>query len=495
MAGIFIGSPSLGQADTSAKTTIEVNLSQVNRSHVPTTLFGFNINWMRFQEGYWRNGRVRTEVVDWLKPFTGAVYRYPGGTVSNVFEWEKSVGPTKERVLLPNQFNQVAVPEYGFDEFIAFVKAVNGIPLIVANLRGPKEQPWDPAKSAEINAGWVRYANKKSTGRSIPDKLLPCEPDKPCPVLLWELGNEMDRLPSWDSAKYTAWARQVGLAMKNVDPSIRLIANSASAPWGDKTKAAEFNTKVGELKDLVSGYSFHPYYDGILVPKMGKFIQQIQEQVGKIAGKDVDVYVTEHARWPSKPLLGPWNKNWSQTGDVSGALATADFMLMILPMESVQTAMWHKLGVHGPWQLFYVDEVTERPYPNVVYWALRALRTGLLNQVLAVQVFSPNTSGYGGGYDVRAVFMRDQTGKRHSLLAVNRASVPQHTTLIVPQWAGRQFNASCYYVSGTAATEANTAEKQDAIVLRSNMVNLRFDQNGKAQITLPPYSVSAYLIM
>lgn len=91
--------------------------------------------------------------------------------------------------------------------------------------------------------------------------------------------------------------------------------------------------------------------------------------------------------------------------------------------------------------------------------------------------------------------MRDQTGKRHSLLAVNRASVPQHTTLIVPQWAGRQFNASCYYVSGTAATEANTAEKQDAIVLRSNMVNLRFDQNGKAQITLPPYSVSAYLIM
>src|SRR5690606_18530967 len=42
------------------------------RTTPPLQLFGFNLIWDRFQAGYWRNGRVRPEVVEWLKPFRGA---------------------------------------------------------------------------------------------------------------------------------------------------------------------------------------------------------------------------------------------------------------------------------------------------------------------------------------------------------------------------------------------------------------------------------------
>ena len=44
--------------------------------------FGFNLEWVDFQQDMWdaTNLQVKPAVVDWLKPFAGAVYRYPGGT-------------------------------------------------------------------------------------------------------------------------------------------------------------------------------------------------------------------------------------------------------------------------------------------------------------------------------------------------------------------------------------------------------------------------------
>ena len=42
-------------------------------------------------------GRVEDEAVKWLQAFPGAVYRYPGGTESNYFDWKSAVGPKEQR--------------------------------------------------------------------------------------------------------------------------------------------------------------------------------------------------------------------------------------------------------------------------------------------------------------------------------------------------------------------------------------------------------------
>jgi hypothetical protein len=51
--------------------------------------FGFSFVWVEFHDSLWNDftGRVDGTAIRCLKDFPGAVYRYPGGTESNYFDW------------------------------------------------------------------------------------------------------------------------------------------------------------------------------------------------------------------------------------------------------------------------------------------------------------------------------------------------------------------------------------------------------------------------
>ncbi len=122
--------------------------------------FGFNIEWVEFQLSLWDSAtqRVKPDAVEFLKALPGAVYRYPGGTVSNYFEWRNAIGDVRLRKA------QSAVPwtgpplvvQFGLVEYLKFVQSVGGRPWYVLNLYGSQAvngnelyvagaAPWTPA--------------------------------------------------------------------------------------------------------------------------------------------------------------------------------------------------------------------------------------------------------------------------------------------------------------------------------------------------------------
>lgn len=494
--------PRAVQIRPSQQVQFEVDLDSVARSAVPASLFGFNVMWMNFQLGYWRNNQVRPEIIDWLKPFQGAAYRYPGGEVSNWFEWEKAVGPRASREAQYTNFGPTKA-EFGFDEFLDFVKAVHGVPLVTVNLKGTRKDAWDDEEAARRNADWLRYAiQREGSAAAGTGSTTFCQEGRKCPIRWWELGNEHDwGKGAWIGQQYVNRARAVGVAMKEVDPSIHLIAHTATAPWSTKYmfggKAGEFDSAVGRgLGDIAQGYAYHPYYDGISIPDVNRYMERAigHLSTGSGAGGPPIIFVTEHGRWPNRPKTGKWQTTWANTGNLGGAVSTADYLLSQMVIPNVRAAMWHALGTRGPWQLFYLDSETDTLYPNVVYWGLRVLREGFLDDAMKIDVSSPNTTGYRGGYDVRAVFMRERTGARYSLLTTNRSGRAHTARLVVPDWAGRDIKARQYYVTGSSGNEANVKEKKNGVTMRSRPMLIRFDAKGGAAISLPAFSVSSVVI-
>lgn len=487
------------QIQHSQQALIDVDPDEIARSSVPTALFGFNIPWMNFQRGYWRNQHVRPEVIEWLKPFSGAVYRYPGGEVSNWFEWHKAVGPVALRDKQHTNFGQYAKAEFGFDEFLDFVKAVNGVPLVTVNLKGTKKDIWDDKAARTSNVAWVRYAIQREG--AVGSSSLPfCQEGRKCPVLWWELGNELDWGDgAWTAERYVGRARTVGSEMLAVEPTLKLIAQTSSSPWSKKrffgTTVDEFDRAVGEgLADIAYGYAYHPYYDGMSIPSVNHYMESAINGLSVTSsGGPPAIFITEHARWPDKPAFGDWQVNWGQTGNLGGAISTSDYLLSQMMIPNVRTAMWHALGAWGPWQLFYVNPNSDHIYPNVVYWGLRVLRQGLLDDAIKIRASSPNDSDYHGGYDVRSVFMRKADGSRYSLMTVNRSGKEQKTRLAIPKWAGRSVNARQYYITGNSKGDANVDGVENRVVMQDRTMVIQFDMTGQATISLPAFGVSSVI--
>ncbi len=482
--------------------SIEADLRNVTRPAIPTTLIGFNVLWYNFQFGYWRDDRVRADLVDYLKPFHGALYRYPGGTEASLFDWRRSIGVRQERTQQRRAYSrESARVDFGTPEFLGFVKGVGGIPLVVANLAVPSTG--GVAEAALDARAWLKHIREAEDvpGRRSAGPGEPCASTRGCPVFLWELGNELDHLgdASMNARRYAAVARAAGSELKQEDPRVRLIALTRTAPWSVKPgteSATSFNaTVMTELRGLVDGYSWHPYYDGRHVPWMIEYTDNLvnEAKAAGYAASSVKLYVTEHAKWPPKPPVGAWDESWKRTSDLGGAISSADFLIAMASMPNVEGAVWHALGARGPWQLFYVHPSNDRLIPSVVYWGLRVVRAGLLDDAVATTVTSPNVSEYRGGYDVRALVTRAEQPRRISILAVNRAGRDHEALVTLKGLEGARATGEIFSISGPNPQTANDSGDPDRVSLRRQPLSLNFDSGGRTTFVIPANSVTAWV--
>ena len=82
--------PSMARQDvldvrSASNATVTVCTDVVLREELPDTLFGFNVMHYHFERDIWdgRKQEVPASVMEYLEPFDGALFRYPGGLVSN----------------------------------------------------------------------------------------------------------------------------------------------------------------------------------------------------------------------------------------------------------------------------------------------------------------------------------------------------------------------------------------------------------------------------
>lgn len=183
----------------------------------------------------------RGEVLSALKQLHSGVYRWPGGNFVSGHEWRDAIGdPDTRPPIMDPVWHAVQPNDVGTDEFMTLCRLLDVEPYVTVN--GGFGDAWSAAQLVE-------YANGPVT---TPMGKLRAANGHPAPyhIKFWGIGNEpwgewqLGFMPvaQWE-LKHNLFAR----AMRNVDPSIKLIA-------------------AGSMPDAMTGSKQAKHLNGQIVP-------------------------------------------------------------------------------------------------------------------------------------------------------------------------------------------------------------------------------------
>ena len=200
--------------------------------------------------------RWREDVIQITRELSPTMIRW-GGIISAYYRWKEGVGPRDKRRPMLNTFwfgmesNQV-----GTAEFVDFCNQVDADPLMCVNFESEGRTDLNLAvtKKGEVRsanaqeaAEWVDYCNNPS------NKLRKSHGFKnPLTIKVWQIGNETSYVNGFDNVKAAKKTVEFAKAMRNVDPSIKIIG------WGDSGWAKQMMDIAGEYIDYIA---FHHHFD------------------------------------------------------------------------------------------------------------------------------------------------------------------------------------------------------------------------------------------
>ena len=446
--------------------------------------FGFNLEILAFQASLWDKDKARpyADVLNFLSAFPGAVYRYPGGTVANAFNWRGAVGPLGLRP--PQQlatWAPAAPVSFGIKEYLDFLRNVKGEGWFVVNIYGALGVEKSAATLAGDAGDLARYL-RTEWGKGSNSLLRSLE-----------FGNELDRTPVfWPPQKYVERAREIMQAMRPLPDDVQTVAMAQDYD-ALKTRlnitAVDYNKYVStELGKLSTTFSAHVYYDGrpwgMPIPAMLRTVCRLHDSLPL----GHNVWVTEHGRTPKGTPEDPnWKRNWSQTADMGAAISVADMTIALTQYSNIQGTMSHSLVGSGPWPMFHRTTVPGHLLPSAVLLSLRLMRESMGDIVLVSASQSGNTSGYEGGYDVRGTVFVNAAHDTYSAWLVNRGAATD-ISLQIPAMASHKCDARQASLSSHDET-ADNANGEMRIMPVNRTIRVDFDSDGKARIALPEHSV------
>lgn len=454
----------------------------------PPSYFGFNLEWVEFEQSFWEPGLriVRPDLIEWLKPFSGAIYRYPGGVTPNHTLWSETTGDARLRPqrkyvdwLAPLSVN------FGLDEYLHFVGQVDGRAWYVVNIRGTTVSEMAPAALAIEGAKLAKYAESRAR-------------DGAPPVLRWELGNELDRgAYRWPAEKIANRAREVSSTMREAVPSSKFVVMAQE--YDAQGSASSYNRAIATgMNGLTSEYSIHLYHDGKPQPAVPAMLNSMCVALDVIRkaspGTDPRMWITELARVPVGAFVTPdWKPLWPGTANMEAALGVADMMTAAAQVPEVQGAFVHALhGMGGPWPLFHRTK-NGSMHPGAVYWALRLLRDAQLPWILPTRSISTRNGTYAGGYDTRSLVMTNDARTRFSVWSVNRSPKEVRLKVSIPEAAGKRFALQHAELRDDLLAANNYLDANRVQPARTEQ-QIRFDKEGAATISLRSNSVNALVM-
>ncbi len=209
----------------------------------------------------------RPEVLTRLKELESPIYRWPGGNFVSGYDWKDGIGDTDRRPPRKNPaWSGVEHNDVGIHEFLALMELLESEPYITVNsglgdVRMAVEEVEYANGAADSPMGRLRAANG--------------HPD-PWGVEYWSIGNEMYggwQLGHMPLADYVRKHTQFAVAMKVVDPSIKIVAVGAVGDWS-RTMLAEASHHM----DYISEHFYCGEKPGLL-----SHVNQIPSEIRRIA--------------------------------------------------------------------------------------------------------------------------------------------------------------------------------------------------------------------
>ena len=155
--------------------TATVRITDRVLNAVKPLLFGDNIEWANDGMGFWlsKEKKLDEKLVAEVRAAGVTHLRYPGGTLSDYFEWKKAVGDKRQPI--PNPFNKGKPedPRFGPAEFIALCRRLEipGTITLNAGTGTPEEA-----------AGWVKYFRDQGfpvTSFAVGNEIYMAKPPEP----------------------------------------------------------------------------------------------------------------------------------------------------------------------------------------------------------------------------------------------------------------------------------------------------------------------------
>jgi alpha-N-arabinofuranosidase len=172
----------------------------------------------------------RADIIALLKELDSGTYRWPGGNFVSGYDWRDGIGdPDKRPPRYDYAWKTVEYNDVGIDEFMTLCRLINIDPYICVNIG------FGDAYSA---AQWVEYCN--GAVDTLMGRLRAASGHRePYNIKWWGIGNEMYgqwQLGHMSIAQYVIKHNMFAKAMRDVDPSIVLVASGAT-PFETSTTA------------------------------------------------------------------------------------------------------------------------------------------------------------------------------------------------------------------------------------------------------------------
>ena len=446
----------------------------------------------------------RGDVVDLVRELGVSTVRYPGGNFVSAYRWEDGIGPVSERPRRLDLAWHSTEPNWvGLDEFMRWCAKAGVEPMMAINLG---------TRGVQDALDLLEYCNVPG-GTHFSDLRRANGAEEPYRVTMWCLGNEMDG--PWQTGHKTAHeygrlAAETARAMRQVDPSIELVACGSSGS-GMPTFGSWEHTVLTEAYDQVDLVSAHAYYheeDGDLASflasavDMDRFVDDVVATADAVraAGKHTkriqvsfdewNVWYVNRAEsrppsgddWPVAPVLLEDRYN------VADAVVVGNLLISLLRhSDRVHAASLAQLvNVIAP----IMTEPGGRSWRQTTFHPFALTARHAAGEVLQVAVDAPAqaTAKFGDVPVLDAVATHDPATGDVTVFAVNR-SLTQDVTLDVDLrgFPGLEV-LEATTLSNPDHTWQATADDATSVLPRANDSAALTD--GRATAVLPPVSWS-----
>lgn len=165
---------------------------------------------------------LRKDVLSALRELNYRSMRYPGGNFLSGYFWEAGIGPKDQRPTRRDlAWKSIETNQFGTDEFMAFCREINTIPMMGVNMG---------TGTIQDASNLVEYCNAP-TGTKYSDLRAKYGNPDPYNVKYWCVGNEMDgpwQVGHLDAVEYGKKAREAAKMMRLQDDSIELVLCGSS---------------------------------------------------------------------------------------------------------------------------------------------------------------------------------------------------------------------------------------------------------------------------